>query len=67
MIGFSENTLLEGAQKNIAVTAINPSHVKTPMTEVIDKGIYAENLPAYLEGWLDEKEKKKAYMQAALM
>lgn len=67
MIGFSENMLLEGAQKNIAVTAINPSHVKTPMTEVIDKGIYAENLPAYLEGWLDEKEKKKAYMQAVSM
>jgi len=59
MMGFSENILLEGAEKNIAVTVINPSHVKTPMTEVIGKGIYAENLPAYLEGWLDEKEKKE--------
>ncbi|MCX7667484.1 MAG: SDR family oxidoreductase, partial [Atribacterota bacterium] len=56
MMGFSENILLEGVQKNIAVTVINPSHVKTPMTEVIDKGIYAEGLPAYLEGWLDPKE-----------
>ncbi|MGC8777503.1 MAG: SDR family oxidoreductase [Candidatus Caldatribacteriaceae bacterium] len=56
MMGFSENILLEGVKKNIAVTVINPSHVKTPMTEVIDKGIYAEGLPAYLEGWLDPKE-----------
>jgi len=56
MMGFSENLLLEGVKKNIAVTVINPSHVKTPMTEIIDKGLYAEGLTSYLEGWLDPKE-----------
>jgi len=59
MMGFSKNLLIEGKGKNIGVTVINPSHVKTPMTEIIDKGLYDENLPAYLEGWLDEKELKE--------
>lgn len=59
MMGFSENILLEGVKKNIAVTVINPSHVKTPMTEIIDKGLYAEGLPSYLEGWLDPEEAEK--------
>jgi NAD(P)-dependent dehydrogenase (short-subunit alcohol dehydrogenase family) len=56
MMGFSKNILLEGMDKNIGVTVINPSHVKTPMTEIIDKGLYDGTLPAYLDGWLDEKE-----------
>jgi NAD(P)-dependent dehydrogenase (short-subunit alcohol dehydrogenase family) len=59
MMGFSKNILLEGKDKKIGVTVINPSHVKTPMTEIIDKGLYDETLPAYLEGWLDEKELKE--------
>lgn len=56
MMGFSKNILLEGKDKNIGVTVINPSHVKTPMTEIIDKGLYDGDIPAYLDGWLDEKE-----------
>jgi NAD(P)-dependent dehydrogenase (short-subunit alcohol dehydrogenase family) len=56
MMGLSKNLLREGMDKNINVTVINPSHVKTPMTEIIDKGLYEETIPAYLEGWLDEKE-----------
>lgn len=56
MMGLSKNLLREGMDKNINVTVINPSHVKTPMTEIIDKGLYDEDIPAYLEGWLDEKE-----------
>lgn len=59
MMGFSKNILLEGMKKNIGVTVLNPSHVKTPMTEVIDTGIYDGNLPAYTDGWLDEKELKE--------
>jgi len=59
MLGFSKNILLEGKDRGIGVTVLNPSHVKTPMTEIIDKGLYDENLPAYLEGWLDEKEIKE--------
>ncbi len=59
MMGFSKNILLEGKDKKIGVTVINPSHVKTPMTEIIDRGLYDENIPAYLDGWLDEKEKKE--------
>ena len=59
MMGFSKNILLEGKDKKIGVTVINPSHVKTPMTEIIDKGLYDEDIPAYLEGWLDEKEMKE--------
>lgn len=57
MMGFSKNILLEGREKNIGVTVINPSHVKTPMTEIIDQGLYDGDIPAYLDGWLDEKEK----------
>ena len=59
MMGFSKNILLEGKDKKIGVTVINPSHVKTPMTEIIDQGLYDEDIPAYLEGWLDEKELKE--------
>jgi len=59
MLGFSKNILLEGKGKNIGVTVLNPSHVKTPMTEIIDKGLYDGDLPAYLDGWLDEKELKE--------
>lgn len=59
MLGFSKNILLEGMHKNIGVTVLNPSHVRTPMTEIIDKGLYDGDLPAYTEGWLDEKELKE--------
>jgi NAD(P)-dependent dehydrogenase (short-subunit alcohol dehydrogenase family) len=59
MMGLSKNILLEGMHKKIGVTVINPSHVKTPMTEIIDKGLYDGTLPAYLDGWLDEKEHKE--------
>jgi NAD(P)-dependent dehydrogenase (short-subunit alcohol dehydrogenase family) len=59
MMGLSKNILLEGMHKKIGVTVINPSHVKTPMTEIIDKGLYDGTLPAYLDGWLDEKEQKE--------
>ena len=59
MMGFSKNILLEGVGKKIGVTVINPSHVKTPMTQVIDKGVYDGDIPAYLDGWLDEKETKE--------
>jgi len=59
MMGFSKNILIEGKDKNIGVTVINCSHVKTPMTEIIDKGFYDGTIPAYLEGWLDEKERKE--------
>jgi NAD(P)-dependent dehydrogenase (short-subunit alcohol dehydrogenase family) len=59
MMGFSKNIMLEGVGKNIGVTVINPSHVKTPMTEIIDRGIYEGGIPAYLDGWLDEREKNE--------
>jgi len=59
MLGFSKNILLEGMHKKIGVTVLNPSHVKTPMTEIIDKGLYDGDLPAYVDGWLDEKEMKE--------
>lgn len=59
MMGFSKNILLEGKDKKIGVTVINPSHVKTPMTEIIDQGLYDQDIPAYLDGWLDEKELKE--------
>ncbi|MFB2551921.1 SDR family oxidoreductase [Ensifer soli] len=59
MLGFSKNILLEGKEKKIGVTVLNPSHVKTPMTEIIDKGLYDGNLVAYTDGWLDEKEMKE--------
>lgn len=56
MLGFSKNILLEGMHKKIGVTVLNPSHVRTPMTEIIDKGLYDGDLVAYTDGWLDEKE-----------
>ncbi len=59
MLGLSKNILLEGKGKNIGVTVINPSHVKTPMTEVIDTGLYDGDIPAYIDGWLDEMELKE--------
>lgn len=59
MLGFSKNILLDGLPKNIGVTVLNPSHVKTPMTEIIDKGLYDGDLEAYTDGWLDEKEMKE--------
>ena len=45
---------------------INPSHVKTPMTEIIDKGIYDGDQTAYLEGWLDEKERKEGIYSSCI-
>lgn len=59
MLGLSKNILLEGMNKKIGVTVINPSHVKTPMTQIIDSGLYDGDLPAYVDGWLDEKEQKE--------
>lgn len=56
LMGFSKNILLEGKDKRIGVTVINPSHVKTPMTEIIDQGLYDGDVPAYIDGWLDKKE-----------
>ncbi len=53
MMGFSKNILLEGKDKKIGVTVINPSHVKTPMTEIIDQGLYdgdSPGLPRRLAG-----------------
>jgi NAD(P)-dependent dehydrogenase (short-subunit alcohol dehydrogenase family) len=66
MMGFSKNILREGMDKNIGVTVINPSHVKTPMTEIIDKGLFAEDLPAYVDGWLDEKEKNEGIYNSCI-
>jgi NAD(P)-dependent dehydrogenase (short-subunit alcohol dehydrogenase family) len=66
MMGLSKNLLREGMDKNINVTVILPSHVQTPMTEIIDKGLYAENLPAYLDGWLDEKELKEGIHKSCI-
>ncbi len=59
MLGFSKNILLEGKGKNIGVTVMNPSHVATPMTQIIDKGLYDGDIPAYVDGWLDEKEMRE--------
>jgi len=36
------------------------------MTEIIDRGMYAEDQPAYLEGWLDEKEKQEGIYQSCI-
>ena len=58
MLGFSKNILLDGAPNKIAVTVLNPSHVKTPMTDVISTGISSAGFPAYLDGWMTEEEKK---------
>jgi NAD(P)-dependent dehydrogenase (short-subunit alcohol dehydrogenase family) len=66
MMGLSKNLLREGMDKNINVTVILPSHVQTPMTEIIDKGMYAEDLPAYLDGWLDEKEIKEGIHKSCI-
>ncbi len=66
MMGFSKNILLEGVGKNIGVTVINPSHVKTPMTAIINQGLYDGNLPAYLDGWLDEKELKDGIYESCI-
>jgi NAD(P)-dependent dehydrogenase (short-subunit alcohol dehydrogenase family) len=66
MMGFSKNILLEGVGKNIGVTVVNPSHVKTPMTKIIDQGLYDGDLPAYTEGWLDEKEYKQGIYESCI-
>jgi NAD(P)-dependent dehydrogenase (short-subunit alcohol dehydrogenase family) len=66
MMGFSKNILLEGMNKNIGVTVINLSHVKTPMTQIIDKGLYEGDMPAYLDGWLDEHEKKNGIHESCI-
>lgn len=66
MLGFSKNILLEGMHKKIGVTVLNPSHVKTPMTEIIDKGLYDGDLPAYVDGWLDEKEQKEGIYSSCI-
>lgn len=66
MMGFSKNILIEGKDKKIGVTVINPSHVKTPMTQVIDSGLYDEGLPAYIDGWLDEKEYKEGIYNSCI-
>lgn len=66
MMGFCKNVFLEGKDKSIGVTVINPSHVKTPMLEIIDRGLYAENLPAYVDGWLDEKEKTEGLYASSI-
>jgi NAD(P)-dependent dehydrogenase (short-subunit alcohol dehydrogenase family) len=66
MMGLSKNLLREGMDKNINVTVILPSHVQTPMTEIIDKGLYAEDIPAYLDGWLDEKEIKEGIHKSCI-
>jgi NAD(P)-dependent dehydrogenase (short-subunit alcohol dehydrogenase family) len=66
MMGLSKNLLREGMDKKINVTVILPSHVQTPMTEIIDKGMYAEDLPAYLDGWLDEKEVKEGIHKSCI-
>jgi NAD(P)-dependent dehydrogenase (short-subunit alcohol dehydrogenase family) len=66
MMGLSKNLLREGMEKNINVTVVNPSHVKTPMTEIIDKGLYDEDKPAYLDGWLDEKEIKEGIYKSCI-
>lgn len=66
MMGFSKNILLEGVGKNIGVTVINPSHVKTPMTAIIDKGLYEDGRPAYLDGWLDEHEKENGIHESCI-
>ena len=66
MMGLSKNLLREGMDKNINVTVINPSHVKTPMTEIIDKGLYEGNIPAYLDGWLDEKETREGIYESCI-
>jgi NAD(P)-dependent dehydrogenase (short-subunit alcohol dehydrogenase family) len=66
MMGLSKNLLREGMDRGINVTVVNPSHVKTPMTEIIDRGLYEGDIPAYLDGWLDEKEKKEGIHESCI-
>ena len=66
MMGLSKNLLIEGKDKKIGVTVINPSHVKTPMTQIIDKGLFDGDKPAYVEGWLDEKEFKNGIYESCI-
>lgn len=66
MMGFSKNILLEGVDKNIGVTVVNPSHVKTPMTKIIDEGLYDGDLPAYVDGWLDEEELRDGIYESCI-
>lgn len=66
MLGFSKNILLDGAPNRIAVTVLNPSHVKTPMTGVISTGISSAGFPAYLDGWLTEEEKKNGIHESCI-
>lgn len=65
MMGLSKNILLEGMNKNIGVTVINPSHVKTPMTEILDSGVY-DGGKVHTEGWLDEKELKEGIYNSCI-
>ncbi len=66
MMGLSKNILLEGKDKKIGVTVINPSHVKTPMTQIIDKGLFDGDKPAYIDGWLDQKELKEGIYESCI-
>ena len=66
MMGLSKNILIEGKDKKIGVTVINPSHVKTPMTEIIDKGVFDGDKPAYIDGWLDPKEIKEGIYESCI-
>lgn len=65
MMGLSKNILLEGMNKNIGVTVINPSHVKTPMTEVLDSGTYDGGV-VHTDGWLDEKELREGIYNSCI-
>jgi NAD(P)-dependent dehydrogenase (short-subunit alcohol dehydrogenase family) len=65
MMGLSKNILLEGMDKNIGVTVINPSHVKTPMTEVLDSGVY-DGGKVHTDGWLDEKELREGIYNSCI-
>jgi NADP-dependent 3-hydroxy acid dehydrogenase YdfG len=63
---LSKNLLIEGVDKNIGVTVINQSHVKTPMTETIDHGVYGGDVPACLEGWLDQTDMQEGVHAACI-
>ncbi len=64
---FSKNILLDGQRKGIGVTVLNPSHVKTPMTEIIDKGLYDGNLKAYTTAGSMRRRSRKAFTPPASM
>lgn len=67
MMGFSKNILLEGAKKNIGVTVLNPSHVKTPMTATLIRDCTKAICPPILtDGWM-KKSGKKAFIMPASM